>query len=183
MFSIYAGKLRTEFLQQHALYQAGHWDYCKTLSKRHRRRVFKVLSTALLMNVIGYALLVLFVSHHWTSKSLANPAVGLIMFPIGMALNYVLAFRDQRTDMFNLDPDDMFGGSGRWLFKTLLFTALGQGSYQIMVTLLNWNYKEVRIGLMCIVGPVSLAANYWVFRRKVQKARKAPLSETATEMT
>lgn len=189
---MFAGRLRKELKQQY---------------ERHYRRLRDTIGVNVFMNLMGYGLLVGLVSGAGLNKSLGNPAVGVIMFPVGWALNRFIVFRDQYDSKslgavrmshairlpirawdlcrqrYKKTFDDEFDDSEKWLVKTLSFTALGQGSYQLMVTLAGWNYADVRLGLMFTLGPLSLWANYWVFRRQVKKNVAMHQAHSAIETT
>jgi hypothetical protein len=203
VIDIDTGGLRKELDKQYQLFSDGRWAYCKEQAERHRRRLGKVVGVAFLINVIGFCLMVAIVSEHVTSKKYALLATGFLMIPVGWALNK-LAFRNkdesERPDkrrvisVFNWPvmfwrackarkekfSDGVLDDVERWLIKVTTFALLGHGSWQLMVTLLNWNYLYVKVGQFCILSPLSLAANYWVFHRK-KEARYEPHLEAVTE--
>jgi hypothetical protein len=191
-------------------------EYCRTLVREN----WRVFGVAMFMNVLGIALLILFVTYAGVPKRWGDPLVGAVLYPIGWALNKYFAFRKQREGFkwyhalsafawppmiwaahkslwrklkggllwkacksrWDKTTDGVLDDTERWMIKTFAFMMVGKCSYQLLVSL-GFNYIYVRIFLMCTVGPLSILANYWVFRRSDEKAEEAVPLDAVIETT
>jgi hypothetical protein len=174
VLSLYVERLRSEIDEQYDLYCEDRSEYLEAVIRQQWRRFFKTVILAIGLTLLGNWVIIHSVSDWGVRAWAAKPLWGLLMVPVGYVLNSVVVFRDYSTSGRT---------KGRWILKTTAFAAVGQGSYQILVTWLDWNIRYVVWGQTLALGTLSFAANYWVFFRKVQKAQKTPLPKTAPETT
>lgn len=85
-------------------FKKGPREYCWELVREH----YKVFAVAMFMNLAGILLLKYFVAGVGLNKRLGEPVVGLVLFPVGWALNRFVAFGKNGNGGFKWRPLSAF---------------------------------------------------------------------------